>query len=78
MKNILGLRRTVNFESRSSIPIRSAKVPDLVFVRRYSKDYYKILGVSKNASEQEIRTAYKKLALQYHPYEDIPECVILI
>jgi curved DNA-binding protein len=31
------------------------------------KDYYKILGVGKNASEKEIRSAYRKLARQYHP-----------
>ncbi|HKV57967.1 MAG TPA: DnaJ C-terminal domain-containing protein [Ktedonobacteraceae bacterium] len=31
------------------------------------KDYYKILSVSKNASEKEIRSAYRKLARQYHP-----------
>src|SRR5580704_8550522 len=32
-----------------------------------SKDYYDILGVSKTASADEIKRAYRKLALQYHP-----------
>ncbi|MDL2316431.1 J domain-containing protein [Desulfovibrio sp. OttesenSCG-928-A18] len=31
------------------------------------KDYYKILGVSKNAGQDEISKAYKKLARKYHP-----------
>lgn len=31
------------------------------------KDYYKILGVKRGASEQEIKNAYRKLARQYHP-----------
>ncbi|NLJ81771.1 MAG: molecular chaperone DnaJ [Bacteroidales bacterium] len=31
------------------------------------RDYYEVLGVSKNADEQEIKKAYRQKAIQYHP-----------
>ena len=31
------------------------------------RDYYEILGVSRTAPEQDIKSAYRRLALQYHP-----------
>jgi DnaJ homolog subfamily C member 3 len=35
--------------------------------RLKEKDYYKVLGVSRDADEREIKRAYRKMTLQYHP-----------
>ena len=34
---------------------------------KMGKDYYKILGLVKGASEDDIKKAYRKMALKYHP-----------
>ena len=30
-------------------------------------DYYEVLGVPRNASEKDLKSAYKKLSMQHHP-----------
>lgn len=40
---------------------------ELELKKSQRKDYYKILGIEKDASEQDIKKAYRKLAVKYHP-----------
>nr|HQV06100.1 DnaJ domain-containing protein [Chitinophagaceae bacterium] len=31
------------------------------------RDYYEVLGIGKSASKDEVKKAYRKVAMQYHP-----------
>ncbi|PFX26668.1 DnaJ-like subfamily B member 12 [Stylophora pistillata] len=62
--------RATNGRTNHSAPEEKNYTPEQVeAVKKIKKckDYYEILGVNKEAAEPEMKKAYKKLALQFHP-----------
>ena len=50
------------------LEVASLDVEELYLkVMAIKQDYYEVLGVARNASEEEIRRAFRRLAFQYHP-----------
>jgi molecular chaperone DnaJ len=47
--------------------VRRAPLRYASFEMASPRDYYEVLGVPRNASDQEIKSAYRRLALKYHP-----------
>src|SRR5258708_22472413 len=41
-------------------------LPDIVATQK--RDYYEVLGVARGCTAEEMKKAYRKLAMQYHPY----------
>ncbi len=69
-----------DFQRASQINQQDQRVHDgmrraqLELKKSSRKDYYKVLGVAKDANEKTIKKAFRKLALENHPYVMMVRC----
>lgn len=54
-------------DTEKKVPEYTKEQEEAVLRIKKCKDYYEILGVSKDSTDSEVKKAYKKLALQMHP-----------
>jgi len=66
-KAVQNYEKAQQLDSDNADIARSLKEAKLELKKSQRKDYYKILGLPKDASEHDIKKAYKKLALKWHP-----------
>ncbi|KAG0371325.1 hypothetical protein BC939DRAFT_478682 [Gamsiella multidivaricata] len=61
------LKAALEFDKSNRDVRRELQAAELELKKSLRKDYYKVLGVTKDASDSEIKKAYRKQALIYHP-----------
>ena len=64
MKEYKAIAESLPEDPTTAKDIRNA---ELELKKSKRKDYYKILGVEKDANDNEIKKAYRKLAIVHHP-----------
>ena len=67
LKEIETIKRISNYMNINSYDFESIKSMLLVKKSANSEKWYKILGVNKNVTDSEVKKAYRKMALKYHP-----------
>ena len=67
LKEIETIKRISNYLNINSYDFESIKSMLLSKKSDDSEKWYKILGVNKNATDSEVKKAYRKMAIKYHP-----------